>query len=355
MRGTRLVPARIIAHSTPHGPGRPARPASLASLPAMRRAAQAAIPPLLSTALLWACASAPRAPAQAADPYGALQQVASGVYVQRGADEAPNPRNLGAIGNLGVLVGADGVVVVNTGSSRAHGESLLARVAQLTDRPVVLAIDTQASPDQVLGNAAFSARHIPVLAHRETDAFMREHCDACVADVKSRADSEALAGTPVVWPTRLIDGSQTIKAGGRELRIIDSGWTRQPGCVAVLDVQSGVLFTGDIASFDVVPQAHLGRLDAWIEALRELQAQAPAVVVPGHGPPGPASRLDEVRGYLQSLLDATRAAYQRGDGLMETVDALELAPFRAWALYDRYHRRNVHFTYLQFEEQDLKK
>jgi hypothetical protein len=62
-----------------------------------------------------------------------------------------------------------------------------------------------------------------------------------------------------------------------------------------------------------------------------------------------------MREYLQALLDDTRAAYQRGDGLMETVEQLSLPRFRSWALYDTQHRRNVHFTYLQIEEQELKK
>jgi len=62
-----------------------------------------------------------------------------------------------------------------------------------------------------------------------------------------------------------------------------------------------------------------------------------------------------MRQYLQLLLDNTRAAYARGDGLMETVEQLSLPQFRGWALYDAHHRRNVHFTYLQIEAQELKK
>jgi glyoxylase-like metal-dependent hydrolase (beta-lactamase superfamily II) len=110
-----------------------------------------------------------------------------------------------------------------------------------------------------------------------------------------------------------------------------------------------------VASFGVVPQTQLGRLPDWIDALRQLQALAPTTVVPGHGPPGPAAQLAQTREYLQSLLDQTRAAYLRGDGLMQTVDHLELARFGGWALYEAHHRRNVHFTYLQIEQQDLKK
>jgi glyoxylase-like metal-dependent hydrolase (beta-lactamase superfamily II) len=306
-------------------------------------------------ALALACLRAVAAPASAAGHFGVLDELAPGVYVQRGADEAASMANRGAIANLGVLVGSSGVIVVNTGSSAQHGAALLAAVASITDRPVVLAINTQASPDQVLGNSAFTRRGIPVLAHRDTDKFMRVHCDACVADVKSRADTDELAATRVAWPTRLIEGGLTMSAGGRAIRILYFGWTEQPGSVAVLDVASGALFTGDLASSGVVPQTQLGQLPNWIDALRELRTLSPSIVVPSHGPPGSAALLTSTSQYLQSLLDGTRAAYLRGEGLMETVEQLELPQFRAWALYDAHHRRNVHFAYLQIEEDDLKK
>jgi glyoxylase-like metal-dependent hydrolase (beta-lactamase superfamily II) len=295
------------------------------------------------------------APAWAGHDYGPLHKLAPGVYVQRGADEAPSTANHGGVANLGVLVGPDGVIVVNTGSSSEHGAALLGAVGRLTDRPVVLAIDTQASPDQVLGNSAFTVRGIPVLAHRDTDAFMHAHCDACVADVKAKAGTDALAASPVAWPTRLIDGSQTIRAGGRTIQILYFGSTERPGSVAVLDSESGVLFAGNMASFGLVPEAQLAELPKWIDALRELQALKPSIVVPGHGPPGPAAHLAQMSDYLQSLLDGTRAAYARGDGLMETIQNVRLPQFQGWALYDANHRRNVHFAYLQIEEQDLKK
>ncbi len=292
--------------------------------------------------------------AQTHEDYGPLQRLAAGVYVQRGADAAASVANRGAVANLGVLVGASGVIVVNTGSSSAHGRALLAAVARLTDRPVLLAIDTQANPDQVLGNAAFAQRGIPILAHRDTDTFMRVHCDACVGDVRAKADSDALEATEVNWPTRLIEGSQTLSVGGRTLQILALGWTKQPGCLAVFDTASGVLFAGDMASFGVVPQAQFARVGPWIEALDQLQALKPKQVVPSHGAPGSAQVLADTRDYLQQLLAGTRAAYQRGDGLMETIEQLDLPQFRSWALYQPVHRRNVHFTYLQVEEQDLK-
>jgi glyoxylase-like metal-dependent hydrolase (beta-lactamase superfamily II) len=284
-----------------------------------------------------------------------LQAVADHVYVQRGADEAPTPRNRGAVGNLGVIAGPTGVIVIGTGSSRDHGEALLREIARLEGKPVVLAIDPQASPDQVLGNAAFEERGVQVLAHRETDLFMREHCDACILEVKSTADSPALAASHPAWPTQLVDGSRDIEAGGRRLRLLYYGWTEQPGSLAVLDLQSGVLFTGDIASFGTVPQAQLSQLGAWIEALDRLRALDVKLVVPGHGPAGPPQRLQEAAGYLRTLRERVSAAYRRGDGLLETVQTLELPEYHDWPLYREHHRRNVHQTYLQVEAEELRR
>ncbi|HEX7156323.1 MAG TPA: MBL fold metallo-hydrolase, partial [Burkholderiaceae bacterium] len=246
-----------------------------------------------------------------------------------------------------------GVIVINTGSSLEHGEALLAAVARLTDRAVVLAIDTQASPDQVLGNAAFAARGIPVLAQRETARSMASRCEECMRSVARAAGADLLAGTRPSQPSRLIDGSTTIEAGGRTLELLYFGATEQPGALAVFDRASGVLFTGDIASFDVVPEAQYGEVAPWIEALARLQSLPAKVVVPGHGPPGPKDRLAQVAAYLTQLLDGTRAAYRRGAGLLEVVDQVELPAYAGWALYGDHHRRNVHFVYLQVELQEF--
>jgi glyoxylase-like metal-dependent hydrolase (beta-lactamase superfamily II) len=293
------------------------------------------------------------APPGAVGPGAALEPVAAGVYLQRGAMSPPSAANAGATGNLGVIVGDAGVIAINTGSSLEHGEAFLAAIARLTDRPVVLAIDTQASPDQVLGNAAFAARGVAVLAQRETARTMASRCEECMRRVTRTAGPDLLARTRPSQPTRLIDGSITIEAGGRTLDLLYFGATEQPGALAVFDRASGVLFTGDIASFGVVPETQLGEIARWIDALGRLQALPATVVVPGHGPPGPKERLAQVAAYLAQLVEGTRAAYRRGVGLLEVVDEVALPDYAGWALYRDHHRRNVHFVYLQVEQQEF--
>ena len=61
----------------------------------------------------------------------------------------------GAASNIGVQIGPDGVVVVNTGTQDASGE-VLAAIQKLTKEPIRYIINTSADADLVGGNRALS-------------------------------------------------------------------------------------------------------------------------------------------------------------------------------------------------------
>jgi len=314
--------------------------AQLRGEPARRRAWLRALPALLALAAAARDASA----APAGDL--ALEPVAPGVYVQRGRDDPP------FTANRGVLIGPSGVLVINPGRSHADGAALLAAIGRLTARPVVLAIDTQATPDAVLGNSAFAARGVPILAHRATAAFMARNCTACIAGFAQQSGATPDA-TPAVAPNWLIDGSTTLQPGGRTVELLHLGWTEQPGTLAVYDRASGVLFTGNLARIDHLPDVHAAHLPAWRDALRRLRALGPRRVVPGHGPVAGPARLDEVASYLAQLEQATAAAYASGMSLQDAVATVAAPAFRGWTGYAGGQERNVHFVYLDLERAEL--
>src|SRR6185436_21125708 len=57
----------------------------------------------------------------------------------------------GAGGHIGIQVGDDGVVVVDTGSTAAAG-AVVAAIKKITTRPIRYVINTSADPDHVGGN-----------------------------------------------------------------------------------------------------------------------------------------------------------------------------------------------------------
>ncbi len=279
--------------------------------------------------------------------------VAAGVYVLPGDGGEPNAANLGRIANVGAIVGRQGVIVIGTGASDADGERILAAVARLTALPVVLAINTYAGPEHLLGNSAFARRGIPILAHDATDKYMAANCAACLNRLRTQVGATALAGSHPLRPQRLIETSCRLIAGGRRLEILYYGPTQQPGSIAVFDPAGGVLFAGALASFDVVPDAGDADLAAWIAALDAMRRLPLTVVVPARGPVAGPDRLAETRDYLAALQRGTLRAYRAGASLFEATATVDLPRYADWALYPGAHRRNVHFEYLRLESRDL--
>lgn len=291
------------------------------------------------------------ATAAAASPQ--LREVAPGAYAVFGAGEEPAPANGGRVSNLGVIVGAEGVIVIGTGTSAAEGTALLAAAERIAGKPVVLAINAWAAPDQVLGNGVFAARGIPVLAHAETERFLAANCTQCIERLRGTLGADALAGTEYSPPSQLIEEGRTITVGGRSLDIVYCGPAHQRGDLAVYDRASGVLFAGALASFGQIPDLQHADLESWLQALDRLASLGPKWVVPAHGPASPPQGLAQTAGYLRALKAAVTRAYEGGASILEAAARAELPQYKAWALYEPMHRKNVHFLYLQIERRDI--
>ena len=59
-------------------------------------------------------------------------KIVEGVYAFVGELGEPTVQNEGNVGNSGFIVGADGVVVVDTGISYRHGQAMLRAIARVT-------------------------------------------------------------------------------------------------------------------------------------------------------------------------------------------------------------------------------
>lgn len=283
----------------------------------------------------------------------AFQKIASGVYVAIAPNESASPANRGFVSNLGFVVGQSGVIAIGTGASERQGETILAAIRKLTRKPVVLAINLQATPDHVLGNRAFVWRRVPILAHRETDRFMAYNCPTCIGNARKAVGSRRLGAASLARPTRLIDATLTVEAGGRMLDVVYYGATFQPGSVAVLDRQSGTLFAGEMVGLERIPDVRNADIAKWRAALQDIAASSASLLVPAHGPVSAPARSLELARYLADLRSEVEAAYESGVPMQDAAHAAPLTGYGQWALYETLHSRNIHFTYLSIESEDL--
>jgi glyoxylase-like metal-dependent hydrolase (beta-lactamase superfamily II) len=332
--------------------------------------------PILPLAAAIACAVAPAAVRGAdpqceapcaASPPPALRPVAiaPGVYAFFG-DTGDFLDNIGPVldnsgegsppdpGNSGFLVGSDGVIVVDNGISYRYGEAMLAAIARTTDRPVRLAIVTQAVQAFLFGSAAFSERGVPLLAHADTLELMRSRCEHCLENLRRQLGEEAMRGTRLVLPERTVRASTVVEAGGRTVDLLHFGWGATPGDLAVFDRASGVLFTGALVTVGRIPDLRDGRLRDWLAALDLLQQVPARMLIPAHGPAAGPEAIAELRAYLLALDAQAQAFYDGGLSLMQALDAADLPAYRHWAMYSVLHRRNLQQRYLELELEDIR-
>lgn len=278
--------------------------------------------------------------------------VAPGVYVVPGSPGAADEHNLGRIGNSGFIVGATGVIAVDTGTSHAHGQALLAAIAAVTDKPVRLALVTHVRPEFLFGGSAFQARGIPVRMHERSARLMAGRCETCLKTLRQTAGEAAMRGSAVYQPDQTFDATHELALIGRPVRVLHFGHSSGPGDIAVLDVQSGVLFAGGLLDVQRVPDIQDSDLRGWKSALVALRALRPRTIVPGHGP---ATAGDDAIGaveiYLRRLEDKVRSLVESGSSLISVADAAELPDYERWDQYDIIHRRNASVAFLRFERE----
>jgi glyoxylase-like metal-dependent hydrolase (beta-lactamase superfamily II) len=281
------------------------------------------------------------------------QAVAPGVYMLPGSGGAADEHNLGRIGNVGFIVGPSGVIVIDTGTSLAHGREVLAAVRRVTPLPVRLALVTHTRPEFLFGGMAFKEAGIPVAMHRRGATLMASRCETCLKTLRHTVGEAPLAGTAMYKPDQEFDESHTLDLIGRPVRVIHLMHSSGPGDIAVLDVDSAVLFAGGLLDAGRVPDIQDSQLGGWRRGLKTLAALPLARIVPGHGPVSGKSLVQEVDTYLVQLEAKVRGLLKSGVSLLEVAEAAELPPYTHWDQYETIHRRNASVAYLRFEREQF--
>ena len=291
------------------------------------------------------------AKAVAASPPLQIQEIAPGDYVHFGQVAMTTPENGGDIANLGIVVGANAVAVIDTGGSVAVGAALAAAVRRITDRPVRYVISTHEHPDHIFGNAAFAGPGVTFVGHRNLPAALAQRGDYYLRSYREALGAAAIAAVKIIPPTLLVNGETKLDLGDRTLML--TAWTppAHSDCdLTVLDQATGTLFAGDLLFLRHVPVVD-GSVKGWLDLLPRL-AQVPAVrVVPGHGHEIGAwpQALDDERRYLSVIAADARRLIAAGVPLAHAVPLIGLSERSRWLLFDDYNARNATLAFSEFE------
>lgn len=233
----------------------------------------------------------------------------------------------GSGGNIAVLTGADGKVLVDAGISVSRPR-IAAALASLGGDPPKLLINTHWHFDHADGNEWLHSAGATILAHENTRK--RLATAQRVEDWKT----DFPAPGPGALPTETFADSRTVRASGSTLDLNYYGPAHTDCDISVYFSEADILHTGDTFWNGVYPFIDYstgGNIDGSIRAAEANVAKASSntVVIPGHGPVGNRAQLVEFRDMLVGIRERVAALKKQGRSLDEILAARPTAPFDA--------------------------
>jgi glyoxylase-like metal-dependent hydrolase (beta-lactamase superfamily II) len=183
--------------------------------------------------------------------------------------------------NSGVIIGPDGVVVVDAQATPQMASDVQARIAGVTDRPVRQVVLTHYHAVRVLGASGYPAHSI--ICSDVTRELIVERGQQDMDSEIGRfprlfRGKESIPG--LTWPTQTFHQRMTLWLGEREAQVIHIGRAHTMGDTVVWEK---VLFAGDTVEFGATPYCGDAHFTNWPATIRALRALGAEKLVPGRG------------------------------------------------------------------------
>jgi glyoxylase-like metal-dependent hydrolase (beta-lactamase superfamily II) len=216
--------------------------------------------------------------------------------------------------NVGLVVGSDGVLVIDTRATTEEAEQLREHIRELTDLDVKWVVNTHAHFDHVKGNSVFAGAEV----HLHENA----------------AAEEKLAGTTFA-------AAKVIDLGDRRVELLYVGNAHTSGdtVVAVPDVD--VFFVGDLLEESAPPSYGADSFPLeWPDTIQAVVGMMPQSVqiVPGHGAVVDIEFARDQAIDLGKVANTISALHHAGTSLDDALKSSEDWPWPVDKLEDAIRR-----------------
>jgi len=176
-------------------------------------------------------------------------------------------------------------LVVDTRATEVHAQELIADIRGLSDEPIVGVVNTHGHWDHVFGNAVFDG--VPIWGHRSCPAFMAATAEPMRQRLMTtepfNAMADALRAVRIVPPDHLVDTTEHISVGGRDVNLHHLGPGHTDGDLIVEVPDCSVVFVGDLVKENGPPGYRDSFPLEWPQTMQRLIDRVEGPVVPGHG------------------------------------------------------------------------
>jgi glyoxylase-like metal-dependent hydrolase (beta-lactamase superfamily II) len=215
-------------------------------------------------------------------------------------------------GAIGVLVGADGVFMVDS-QFAPLSDKIAAAIRQISDRPIKFMVNTHVHGDHTGGDENFAKMGVTIIARDELRARLA-------------APASGPKPAPAALPIVTYKGGMTVHMNGEDVQLIAVPAAHTDGDTMVKFPNADVIMTGDFyrsAGFPNIDRANGGTLNGMLAGLQAVvDAAGPATkIVPGHGAIVDKNAVAAHRQMIIAIRDKVAALVKQGKTQQEVIAA----------------------------------
>jgi glyoxylase-like metal-dependent hydrolase (beta-lactamase superfamily II) len=187
----------------------------------------------------------------------------------------------GAGGMIGILVGPDGVFMVDA-QYAPLSEKIAAAIKKITDKPIRFLVNTHVHGDHTGGDENFGKMGVTILA--------RENLRYRLAYPNPQANGQPSPAMPMAGlPMITYDAPVTFHMNGENIRLIPVRAAHTDGDTLVVFPNNDVIMTGDFyrsVQYPNIDRANGGNMNGMLDGLAMVIGTAGpnTKIIPGHGP-----------------------------------------------------------------------
>ena len=313
-----------------------------------------------------------------------LQKLTESLYVI-----ISNSEELPYLGTVAFLITEEGVLVVDAGCSPEIGNVIIAKIQEITEKPIKYLVLTHGHWDHILGAQSFPPEVI-VISHENTkkditiinepwinkskNQILPQQIQQLEQELEklekekslkseetrnklkqARKDLEEIKQIKLVSPDITFNNEMEICIGGQIIKLLYLGPAHTKGNIIVNFTNENIIHIGDIHAFDnnspyiENKQGAEGSAVNWLKIYDKITKMEVETIILGHDEitdmENFKKRITPQTGYLKDLINEVQMSINQGASLEDTKEKIKLPEYQHLVFYENNLPINIEVIY----------